>query len=153
MTMHLRLFKKNVTTRREASRRTLAVVQGRGSQTLTVEPLYRFVDGENGEIVVFPDKVVFRARSSGSEDERSIEISRRSLISVMNRRAPEEWAPDIVVVLYRDEQGALDYFVWSLAEKNVSRKVSNEIYKVIDNGFLKSVFGFFYTVTHPLRRV
>jgi hypothetical protein len=119
-----------------------------------VEPLYRFVDGENGVIAVFPDKVVFTARGSGSEDEKwSTEISRKSLISVMNRRAPDEWAPDIVVVLYRDEQGALDYFVWSLAEKNVCRKVSNEIYKVIDNGFLKAVLAFFYVMTHPIKGV
>jgi hypothetical protein len=120
-------------------------------ESVFVEPLYRFVDGENGEIVVYPDKVVFRARSSGSEDEWSTEISRRRLISVMNRRAPEEWAPDILVVLYRDEQGALGYFVWSFAEKNISRKVSDEIYKVIDNGFLKSVLAFFYVMTHPVK--
>jgi hypothetical protein len=115
-----------------------------------VAPQYRFVDWAppdevGSEILVFPDKVVFVSPVGPTE------IFRRNLVAVMNTSTPDESISDSVAVLYRDDQGALDYFVWPIAEKNVSRKVSDEIYKIIDNGFLKSVFGFLYTMTHSVK--
>lgn len=122
-----------------------------------MKPQYRFVDSAppeeaGSEVLVFPDKIPFRSQSLASRTEET-EIARRSLIGVMNRRSPEEWFPDIVVVLYRDEQGVLAYFVWPIAEKGVCRRVSDEIYRIINNGFMKSVLTFFYVMTHPVKGV
>lgn len=115
------------------------------------EPQFRFVDwappGEAAsEVLVFPDKVVFR-----SEARFETEIARRNLFSVMNYSPKGDWLPDTLVVLYRDEQGVFNYFVWPIAEKNICRRVSNEIYKIIKNGLLKSVLGLFYVMTHPVK--
>ena len=114
------------------------------------EPIYRFADANNSEVLVYSDRVVFTARDPELGLDTT-EILRPDLVAVMNRSAKELWEPDIVVVLHRDKIGALEYFVWALAEKNASRTISNEIYKIIDHAFWKSVVGFFYAITHPLK--
>ncbi len=68
----------------------------------------------------------------------------------MNHASKEQWQPDVVVVVFRDEDGRLDHFKWSLSQKGVSRQVSTAIYKIIVGGFRKSFVGFFYTMTHKI---
>jgi hypothetical protein len=118
-----------------------------------MNPQYRFVDSAlpgkvPSEILVFPDRVVFIA-----EDGFETQIASRNIVSVMNRTSPEDWLPDLVVVLYRDDEGRLDYFPWPIVDHGVCRRVSDEIYRIIDGGFWKSLISFFYTITHRVHGV
>jgi hypothetical protein len=108
------------------------------------EALYRLATGKSA-ITVFADGVEFRL---GDDPSTAVLIARADLVSVMNRAFKEESQPDVVVVVYRDSDGRLEHLTWSLAEKGVSREVSNAIYTIIDGGFRKSFIGFMYSMTH-----
>jgi hypothetical protein len=54
--------------------------------------------------------------------------------------------------VYRDpgDNDRLTHFKWSLVRKDVSREVSNAIYRIIDGSFRKSFTGFLYSLTHRI---
>ena len=113
-------------------------------------PLYRLVDDDGGEVVVYSDGVLFL--SAGDHADDGIKLSRRSIVSIMDHAFKQEWQPDILVVVYRDpdDNGRLAHFKWSLVRKGVSREVSNAIYRIVDGGFRKSFIGFFYSLSHRI---
>ena len=113
-------------------------------------PLFRLVDDDGGEVVVYPDGVLFL--SAGDHPGAGVKLQRRSIVSVMDHGFRQEWQPDILVVVYRDpdDNGRLTHFRWSLVRKGVSREVSNAIYRIVDGGFRKSFTGFFYSLSHRI---
>ena len=108
--------------------------------------LYRLVTGQS-EIAVFADGVQFK---QGDTPSAAVIIPRTDLVSVMNRAFRDKEKPDVIVVVFRDAERRLEHFTWSLADKGVSREVGNAIYKIIDGGFLKSLIGLVYTLTHRI---
>jgi hypothetical protein len=110
------------------------------------EAFYRVGTVESG-VAVYPEEVVFRSSDVSLAPFR---IPSHSLVSVMNYANSELWLPDVVVVVYRNPEGRLEHFRWSLSEKGVSRELSNAIYRIIDGGFRKSFVGFLYTITHRI---
>ncbi len=113
-------------------------------------PLYRMVDDDGGEVVVYPEGVLFL--SAGDHPDDGVKLSRPSIVSVMDHAFRQEWQPDIVVVVYRDpdDDGRLTHLKWSIVRKGVSREVSNAIYRIVDRGFRKSFTGFFYSLSHRI---
>ena len=118
--------------------------------TSDAAPLFRMVDDDGGEVVVYPDGVLFL--SAGDRPGEGVKLQRRSIVSVMDHAFRQEWQPDILVVVYRDpdDNGRLTHFRWSLVRKGVSREVSNAIYRIVDGGFRKSFTGFFYSLSHRI---
>ena len=112
------------------------------------EALYRLVTGKS-EIAVYPDGVQFK---QGDAPSAAVLIPRADVVSVMDHAFREAEQPDVVAVVYRDSEGRLEHFTWALAEKGVSREVSNAIYQIIDGGFRKSLIGFVYSLTHRIDR-
>lgn len=110
------------------------------------EAIYRLATGTS-EIAVYSDGVRFQ---QGDSPLASVWIARKDLVSVMNRAFREEWQPDAVVVIFRDSVLGLEHLTWFLANKGVSREVSDAIYKIIDGGFWKSLLGFIYALTHRI---
>jgi hypothetical protein len=108
--------------------------------------VYKLQDGIS-HVIVDSDGVVFQL---GEGSSKAVRFARHDLVSVMHRASKSGYAPDVVVMIYRDADGRLDHFTWSLKTKGVCQDVSEAIYRIIDRGFRKAFVGFFYSLTHRI---